>query len=282
METNHSGTKECPMCAENVKQKAKICRFCRHEFVFLTEETNHISSDTSESAVLKEIYYDVWIMSCPTAFHSLVSDALITECFFEKKEALKLVHSIPTKLFEGLTRDEGEYYKTLLEKVGAKVSVQESDTEEHVTKITEKYLNQLDNLEPNEENYHESISTDYSAIKATKTNESEDEDFLEEEIDTKAWEVFDKLKSNQNPPESSKNLELRCDVWIKGSYSDKLCNEIIKITQWESWIVGKFLLDLEESSVPMKLVENLSTIDAQNIKKNLEGEGATITIEFYN
>jgi ribosomal protein L7/L12 len=46
--------------------------------------------------------------------------------------------------------------------------------------------------------------------------------------------------------------------------------------------VGKFLLDLEESSVPMKLVENLSTIDAQNIKKNLEGEGATITIEFYN
>ena len=282
MEIVKSETKECPMCAETVKQKAKICRFCRHEFDLPSEETDDIQTDFSESAPINERFYDVLIMSCPTAFHSLVSEALMTECFFEKKEALKLVHSLPSKIFESLTRDEGEYYKTLLEKVGAKVSVQESDTEEHVTKITEKYFNQLDNLEPNEENYHESISTDYTAIKATKTNESEDEDYLEEEIDTKAWEVFDKLKSNQNPPESSKNLELRCDVWIKCSYSDKLCNEIIKITQWESWIVGKFLLDLEESSVPMKLVENLSTIDAQNIKKNLEGEGATITIEFYN
>jgi len=28
-----SEEKECPMCAEMVKAKAKICRFCRHEFV---------------------------------------------------------------------------------------------------------------------------------------------------------------------------------------------------------------------------------------------------------
>lgn len=25
--------KECPQCAEMVKEKAKICRFCRHEFI---------------------------------------------------------------------------------------------------------------------------------------------------------------------------------------------------------------------------------------------------------
>jgi len=28
-----SNDKECPMCAETVKAKAKICRFCRYEFV---------------------------------------------------------------------------------------------------------------------------------------------------------------------------------------------------------------------------------------------------------
>ena len=32
MDKNNQGTKECPMCAESVKEKAKICRFCRYEF----------------------------------------------------------------------------------------------------------------------------------------------------------------------------------------------------------------------------------------------------------
>ena len=159
MEIIKSETKECPMCAETVKQKAKICRFCRHEFDLPSEETDHIQTDFSESAPINERFYDVWIMSCPTAFHSLVSEALMTECFFEKKEALKLVHSMPSKIFESLARDEGEYYKTLLEKAGAKVSVEESDIEEHLTSITEKYLDQLDNVETNAENHQEFIST---------------------------------------------------------------------------------------------------------------------------
>ena len=30
--TNTDDTKECPMCAETVKAKAKICRFCKHKF----------------------------------------------------------------------------------------------------------------------------------------------------------------------------------------------------------------------------------------------------------
>jgi len=282
MEIINSDTKECPMCAETVKQKAKICRFCRHEFDLPSEETDDIKTDFSESAPIKERFYDVWIMSCPTAFHSLLSEALMTECFFEKKEALKLVHSIPTKLFESLTLDEGDYYKTLLEKAGAKVSVQESDIEEHFTTITEKYTDQLDNAEANKDNYQEFFSTQNSPIEDTKINESLAEDYVGEKIDTEAWEAFNKLKSNQNLPESSETLELRCTVWIKGSYSDKLCNEIIKITQWDSWVAGKFLLDLEESSEPFKLLENISSVEADQIRSILEDLGATITIEFYN
>ena len=30
--TNLDETKECPMCAESVKIKAKICRFCGYKF----------------------------------------------------------------------------------------------------------------------------------------------------------------------------------------------------------------------------------------------------------
>ena len=282
MEIVKSETKECPMCAETVKQKAKICRFCRHEFDLPSEETDDIQTDFSESAPINERFYDVWIMSCPTAFHSLVSEALMTECFFEKKEALKLVHSLPSKIFESLTRDEGEYYKTLLEKAGAKVSVEESDIEEHLTSITEKYLDQLDNVETNAENHQEFISTENSPIKDTKINESVSEEYVGEKIDTEAWKAFNKLKSTQNPPESSETLELRCIVWIMGSYSDKLCNEIIKITQWDSWIAGKFLLDLEESSEPYKLLENIGSVEANQIRSTLEDSGAKITIEFYN
>ena len=282
MEIVKSDTKECPMCAETVKQKAKICRFCRHEFDLPSEETDHIQTDFSESAPINERFYDVWIMSCPTAFHSLVCETLMAECFFEKKEALKLVHSLPSKLFESLTRDEGEYYKTLLEKAGATVFVEESDIEKHVTTITEKYLDQQDNGELNEENYQEFVSTKNSAIKDTEINKSLAEDYVGEKVDTEAWEVLNKHNLTQSPPEPSETLELRCIVWIKGSYSDKLCNEIIKITQWDSWIAGKFLLDLEESSEPYKLLENIGSVEANQIRSTLEDSGAKITIEFYN
>lgn len=40
-------TKECPRCAETVKAKAAICRFCNHEF-------NHIPSGLEEKVYLSE------------------------------------------------------------------------------------------------------------------------------------------------------------------------------------------------------------------------------------
>ena len=54
MDTNYKDTKECPMCAETVKEKAKICRFCTHEFKFETEEINRktqviVTNNSSEA-----------------------------------------------------------------------------------------------------------------------------------------------------------------------------------------------------------------------------------------
>ena len=68
-------TKECPMCAETVKARAKICRFCRHEFEFETEEIyspvmDSIELETPETE--NEIFYDVWLTSCPSACESKV------------------------------------------------------------------------------------------------------------------------------------------------------------------------------------------------------------------
>ena len=51
-------TKECPMCAETVKAKAKICRFCKHEFEFETEEI-------APPEKTKETLYDVQITFKP-------------------------------------------------------------------------------------------------------------------------------------------------------------------------------------------------------------------------
>ena len=45
MDKYYKDTKDCPMCAETVKAKAKICRFCKHEFEFETEETETVEGD---------------------------------------------------------------------------------------------------------------------------------------------------------------------------------------------------------------------------------------------
>ena len=53
MDNNFQDTKECPMCAENVKAKAKICRFCRFEFDQLLKES-HLAKGTLDEETLDE------------------------------------------------------------------------------------------------------------------------------------------------------------------------------------------------------------------------------------
>jgi hypothetical protein len=66
-------TKECPMCAETVKAKAKICRFCKHKFELETEEI-------APPAKTKETLYDVH-------FKGLLKD-------YYEDEAAKILKSI--------------------------------------------------------------------------------------------------------------------------------------------------------------------------------------------
>ena len=53
MDNNFQVIKECPMCAENVKAKAKICRFCRFEFDQLLKES-HLAKGTLDEETLDE------------------------------------------------------------------------------------------------------------------------------------------------------------------------------------------------------------------------------------
>ena len=283
MDKNYKNTKECPMCAETVKEKAKICRFCTHEFKFETEEINPPAMDSPESELpvtTKEIFYDVWIMSCPVAFHSNVAKVLMSECFFETwEESLEVVHAIPTKLFVGLMKEEAEHYQKLLVKAGAKVTVEESDKEDHATSIANEFLDQLDGKEPNADNYYEFISTESLPAEEDLVEEAE-EDLVEEAIvDDKGWATFNEFTSTGDSPTRDSPATIKYDVWITSAYNDKVCNEIIDITNWDSWVAGKFLLDLEDYGDAKKLVEEVDIDDAERIKNKLEEAGAKVTIK---
>jgi len=299
MDKNYKDTKECPMCAETVKQKAKICRFCTHEFKFETEEINPPTMDSPESepsANTKEIFYDVWIMSCPVAFHSNVAEVLMAECFFETwEESLEVVHAIPTKLFLGLMKEEAEHYQKLLVKAGAKVTIEESDMEVHATSIENEYLDQLDGKEPNADNYYEFISTENLPAEEDLVEEVKEdlveevkEDLLEEVkedlveeaiVDDKGWATFNEFTSTGDSPARNSPATIKYDVWITSAYNDKVCNEIIDITNWDAWVAGKFLLDLEDYGDAKKLVEDVDIDDAERIKNKLEEAGALITVK---
>jgi len=283
-------TKECPMCAETVKARAIICRFCRHEFEFETEEIyspvmDSIELETPETA--NEIFYDVWLTSCPSACESKVVEVLMKECSFETRyEALEVIKAIPTTLFVGLMKEETEVYPKLLEEAGATVTIEKSDMKEHATTITQEFLDQLHGKEPNADDYYEFISTENPPAEETlkekeapveeAAEEAPDEEAPVEEpnIDDKGWTTFNEFKSTENPPAT-----IKYDVWITSAYNNKICNAIMDITNWDAWVAGKFLLDLEDYGDAKKLVEEIDIDEAERIKNKLEEAGARITVE---
>jgi len=161
MNNNSQNTKECPMCAETVKERAKICRFCRFDFEPILSE-NHV---------------------------------------FEK------------------------------------------------------------NLEE---------ALDEKALEAVDSKEVTSDD--------RGWEAYNSFLSTDSYSEASK-LEVTYDVWITSKYNEKVCNEIIKITKWDAWDAGKFLLKLENYGTSMKLVEEVDINDAERIKNSLEQVGVRVTVK---
>ena len=186
MDKYYKDTKECPMCAETVKAKAKICRFCSHEFEFETEEIN------------------------PPAMDSPESDPHASTTTFE--------------------------------------------------------LDQLDGEEPNADDYYEFMSTENPPVDKAPVEEPN--------IDDKGWTTFNEFTSTENPPATTKY-----DVWITSAYNNKICDAIIDITNWDAWVAGKFLLDLENYGDAKKLVEEIDIDEAERIKNKLEEAGARVTVE---
>jgi ribosomal protein L7/L12 len=287
MDKYYKDTKECPMCAETVKAKAKICRFCRHEFEFETEEINPPAMDSPEletPATTNEIFYDVWITNCPSACDRKVVEVLMTECSFETmEEALEVIYAIPTTLFVGLTKEEAEYYQKSLEEAGATVTIEKSDMKEHATTITQEFLDQLDGEEPNADDYYKFMSTENSPAEEAPVaeEEAEEEEAPVEEpiLDDKGWTTFNEFKSTENPPATDSSATTKYDVWITSAYNDKICDAIIDITNWDAWVAGKFLLDLEDYGDAIKLVEDVDIDEAERIKNKLEEAGARVTLE---
>ena len=103
---------------------------------------------------------------------------------------------------------------------------------------------------------------------------------LEEAIvDDKGWATFNEFTSTGDSPSRDSPATIKYDVWITSNYNDKVCNEIIDITNWDAWVAGKFLLDLEDYGDAKKLVEEVDIDDAERIKNKLEQAGAKVTIK---
>lgn len=51
MEAIHGDQKECPRCAEMVKARAKICRFCTHEFEEQEAQAEIIASEKLDKPI---------------------------------------------------------------------------------------------------------------------------------------------------------------------------------------------------------------------------------------
>ena len=185
MDNNNQNTKECPMCAETVKERAKICRFCRFDFEPLLSESH------------------------------LVEQGLEEEAFVDETDNNQIL-------------DKETYVEGLEEA------------------LDEKELEAID-------------STEVTS-------------------DDRAWEAYNSFLSTDAISETSE-FEVKYDVWITSKYNEKVCNEIIKITKWDTWVAGKFLLELENYGNSMKLVEKVDINSAEKIKNSLEQVGAKVSVK---
>ena len=185
MDNNNQNTKECPMCAETVKERAKICRFCRFDFEPILSESHLVEQNLEEESLIDE---------------TVNNEILNKETFEEAPEE----------------------------------------------------------------------ALDKKALEAVDSKEVTSDD--------RGWEAYNSFLSTDTNSETSE-FEVKYDVWITSKYNEKVCNEIIKITKWDTWVAGKFLLELENYGNSMKLVEKVDINSAERIKNSLEQVGAKVSVK---
>ena len=155
MDNNFQVIKECPMCAENVKAKAKICRFCRFEFDQLLKESHlaketldeetldepieeqalddkgweaydsFLSNDSNSEASKFEVRYDVWVTG---KYNEKICNEIIKITKWDAWVAGKFLLELENdgnskKLIEEVDLNNAERIKNSLEQLGAIVTI---------------------------------------------------------------------------------------------------------------------------------------------------------------
>ena len=119
MDKYYKDTKECPMCAETVKAKAKICRFCKHEFEFETEEI-------APPAKTKETLYDVHFKDLLKAYYeeeAVKVTKSIIGCNVQKARSYILWNEDDfSGVIKGRSLNEAKKFQKKFEKLGVKIN----------------------------------------------------------------------------------------------------------------------------------------------------------------
>jgi len=96
-QSKESLLKECPICAENVKEKAKICRYCNHEFE--SEEINYKDEMNSSHEVEEDLFKE-----CPYCAENIKKAAIKCKHCGESLEISNTEANQPSPdfIFDGL------------------------------------------------------------------------------------------------------------------------------------------------------------------------------------